>query len=87
MGTALRAKVGFHVGGYERNVLDELVNLVELNITITQHGGLVQRVVHRLSVLAPRCPVRDEPHIELPSHPNPRISPRDTHASDEQLTE
>ena len=68
---ALRAQVGLHVLRYVRDVLDELVHPVQLNLAVVHHCSLIQPVVHRLAVLAPVWAVRDEPHIELPSHPNP----------------
>ena len=69
-----------------QDILDELVDPVQLDITIIEHGSLVQRLVHRLSMLAPRWPVWDEPHVELPSHPKHRLVPRITHSSREELT-
>lgn len=77
---ASRSKVGLHILGHVQDILDELMDLVQLETPIIEHGSLVQRVVHRLSVLAPRWPVWDEPHVELPSHPNHRSVPSITHS-------
>ena len=73
---ALRSQVHLHVLGGMQDVLGELVNLVQLDITVAEHGGLIQCLMHRLSMFAPRRSVRDEPDVELPSHPNAPSSVR-----------
>ena len=62
-----------HVLGYLQQILDELVDPVQLDVTVVEHGFLIQRMMHRLAMFTPRCSVWDEPDVELPSHPNPNI--------------